>query len=115
MVNKPHIRDVLNSGGAPGHPTILKEHPMAAFSIAMGFIPDDELGSDNIAAWRSAEFPATNAHVSALGLATFYNALAHGKILSHKHMERCRVSQGGFDTDLVLGQRSRDKSRNTAD
>ena len=108
MVNKPHIRDVLNNGGAPGYPTTLKEHPMAAFSIAMGFIPDDELGSDDIAAWRSAEFPSTNAHVSALGLATFYNALAHGKILSYEHMERCRVSQGGFDTDLVLGQRVAD-------
>ncbi len=108
MVNKPHIRDVLNNGGAPGYPTTLKEHPMAAFSIAMGFIPDDELGSDDIAAWRSAEFPSTNAHVSALGLATFYNALAHGKILSYEHMERCRVSQGGFDTDLVLGHRVAD-------
>lgn len=82
MVNKPHIRDVLAAGGAPRYPTTLEEHPMAALSIAMGFIPDDELGSDDIDAWRSFEFPATNAHVSALGLATFYNALAHGKILS---------------------------------
>ena len=108
MVNKPHIRDVLNNGGAPGYPTTLKAHPMAALSVAMGFIPDDELGSDDIAAWRSAEFPSTNAHVSALGLATFYNALAHGKILSYEHMEKCRISQGGFDTDLVLGQRVAD-------
>ena len=81
---------------------------MAAFSIAMGFIPDDELGSDDITAWRIAEFPSTNAHVTALGLATFYNALAHGKILSYEHMEKCRISQGGFDTDLVLGQRVAD-------
>ena len=81
---------------------------MAAFSIAMGFIPDDELGSDDITAWRSAEFPSTNAHVTALGLATFYNALAQGKLLSYEHMEKCRISQGGFDTDLVLGQRVAD-------
>jgi CubicO group peptidase (beta-lactamase class C family) len=108
MVNKPHIRDVLSNGKAPGYPTTLDEHPMAAFSIAMGFIPDDELGSDDIAAWRTAEFPSTNAHVSALGLAAFYNALAHGKILSYEHMEKCRISQGGFDTDLVLGQRVAD-------
>jgi CubicO group peptidase (beta-lactamase class C family) len=108
MVNKPHIRDVLANGGAPGYPTALTEHPMAALSVAMGFIPDDELGSDDIAAWRSAEFPSTNAHVSALGLATFYNALADGKILSYEHMEKCRVSQGGFDTDLVLGPRVAD-------
>ncbi|RDH80116.1 class A beta-lactamase-related serine hydrolase [Mycolicibacterium moriokaense] len=108
MINKPHIRAVLANGGAPGYPTRLDEHPMAAFSVAMGFIPDDELGSNDITAWRSAEFPATNAHVSALGLATFYNALAHGKILSHDHMEKCRISQGGFDTDVVLGPRVAD-------
>jgi CubicO group peptidase (beta-lactamase class C family) len=108
MINKPHIRDVLAAGQAPGYPTTLTEHPMAAFSIAIGFIPDDELGSTDITSWRTAEFPSTNAHVTALGLATFYNALAHGKVLSHEHMEKCRISQGGFDTDLVLGQRVAD-------
>jgi CubicO group peptidase (beta-lactamase class C family) len=108
MVNKPHIRDVLTNGNAPGYPTTIDDHPMAAFSVAIGFIPDDELGTTDITAWRAAEFPSTNAHVSALGLATFYNALAHGKILSYEHMEKCRISQGGFDTDLVLGPRVAD-------
>ncbi len=108
MVNKPQIRDVLAAGEAPGYPTSIAEHPMAALSVAMGFVPDDELGSDDITAWRSAEFPSTNAHVTALGLATFYNALAQGKILSFEHMDKCRISQGGFDTDLVLGPRVAD-------
>jgi CubicO group peptidase (beta-lactamase class C family) len=108
MVNKPHIRDVLATGGAPGYPTTIDQHPMAAFSVAIGFVPDDELGSNDITAWRAAEFPSTNAHVTALGLATFYNALAHGKILSFEHLEKCRISQGGFDTDLVLGPRVAD-------
>jgi CubicO group peptidase (beta-lactamase class C family) len=108
MVNKPQIRDVLVAGEAPGYPTSIAEHPMAALSVAMGFVPDDELGSNNIDAWRAAEYPATNAHVTALGLATFYNALAQGKILSYELMEKCRVSQGGFDTDIVLGQRVAD-------
>jgi CubicO group peptidase (beta-lactamase class C family) len=108
MVNKPHIRDVLHNGNAPGYPATIDEHPMAAFSVAIGFIPDDELGTTDITAWRTAEFPSTNAHVSALGLATFYNALAHGKILSYEHMEKCRIPQGGFDTDLVLGPRVAD-------
>ena len=108
MVNKPHIRDVLANGNAPGYPTSIAEHPMAAFSVAMGFIPDDELGSTDIAKWRTAEFPSTNAHVTALGLATFYNALAQGKLLTYEHMEKCRISQGGFDTDLVLGPRVAD-------
>jgi len=82
MVNKPHIRDVLAAGQAPGYPTSLAEHPMAGLAVAMGFVPDDELGSNSLDVWRSLEFPSTNGHVSALGMATFYNALAQEKLLS---------------------------------
>ena len=71
MINKPHIRDVLAKGGAPGRPASLDEHHMAGLSVAMGFVPDDELGSNDLRLWRRCEFPGTNAHVSALGLATF--------------------------------------------
>ncbi len=39
MVNKPHIRDVLANGGAPGYPTTLEEHPMAALSDRDGLHP----------------------------------------------------------------------------
>ena len=46
--------------------------------------------------------------MSALGLATFYNALAQEKLLSRDHMELVRVSQGGLDPDLVLGARVAD-------
>jgi CubicO group peptidase (beta-lactamase class C family) len=108
MINKPHIRDVLANGGAPGHPKSLDEHPMAGLSAAMGFVPDDELGSNDIRTWRIAEFPGTNAHVSALGLATFYNGLAQEKVLGREQLERVRVSQGGFDPDVVLGPRVAD-------
>jgi CubicO group peptidase (beta-lactamase class C family) len=108
MVNKPHIRDVLAAGQAPGDPASLAEHPMAGLSVAMGFVPDDELGSNALSLWRESEFPATNAHVSALGMATFYNALAQEKLLSREHMELVRVSQGGFDADMVLGSRVAD-------
>lgn len=108
MINKPHIRDVLANGGAPGYPTSLDEHPMAGLSLAMGFVPDDELGSNELTTWRTAEFPGTNAHVSALGLATFYNGLAQQKLLSREHLELVRVSQGGFDPDVVLGPRVAD-------
>jgi CubicO group peptidase (beta-lactamase class C family) len=108
MVNKPHIRDVLAAGEAPGYPTSLAEHPMAGLSIAMGFVPDDEVGSDSIDLWRSAEFPSTNCHVSALGMATFYNALAQEKLLTRGHMNQVRVSQGGYDVDVVLGPRVAD-------
>ncbi len=108
MINKPHIRDMLADGDAPGYPASLAEHPMAALSVAVGFVPDDELGSHELGLWRRAEFPATNAHVSALGMATFYNALAQEKLLSREHMELVRVSQGGFDTDVVLGRRVAD-------
>ena len=108
MVNKPHIRDVLADGDAPGHPVSLDEHPMAGLSIAMGFVPDDEVGSAELDVWRSVEFPATNGHVTALGMSTFYNALAQEKLLTREHMERCRVSQGGWEVDVVLGPRVAD-------
>lgn len=108
MVDKPHIRDVLAAGGAPEHPTSLADHQMAGLAVAMGFIPDDEMGSQSIAAWRSAEFPGTNAHVSALGMATVYNAIAQGELLGRETMDLCRESQGGFDPDVVLGPRVAD-------
>ncbi|GFG67618.1 esterase [Mycobacterium kubicae] len=107
-VNKPHARDLLAEVQAPGYPTRIDEHPKAALSISMGFAPDDELGSHDLQLWRELEFPGTNGQVSALGLATFYNALAQEKLLSPEHMDLVRVSQGGFDTDLVLGPRVAD-------
>ncbi|SOJ56280.1 Esterase EstB [Mycobacterium simulans] len=107
-VNKPHARQLLADVDAPGYPTSLDEHPKAALSVSMGFAPDDELGSNDLTLWRQLEFPGTNGQVSALGLATFYNALACEKVLSREHMDLVRVSQGGFDTDLVLGPRVAD-------
>ena len=108
MINKPHIRDVLSGGGAPGDPESLAEHPMAGLSIAVGFVPDDELGCNDMTRWRAAEFPGTNGHVSALGLASFYNGLAQEKLLSREQLELVRVSQGGYDPDVVLGARVAD-------
>lgn len=46
--------------------------------------------------------------MSALGLATFYNALAQEKVLSREHMDLARECQGGLETDLVLGPRVAD-------
>ncbi|MCV7173282.1 beta-lactamase family protein [Mycobacterium manitobense] len=108
MIGKPHIRDVLAAGDAPAMPVSLAEHPKAGLSVAMGHIPDDELGSHALTRWRRGEFPATNAHVSAIGMATFYNALAQGKLLSPEHLDLVRICQGGNDTDLVLGSRVAD-------
>lgn len=107
-VNKPHARDLLADVHAPGYPTSLNEHPKAGLSISMGFAPDDELGSHDLQLWRELEFPGTNGQVSALGLATFYNALAQERLLSREHMDVVRVCQGGFETDLVLGPRVAD-------
>ena len=108
MVNKPPAREVLAAGGAPCDPTSLGDHPLAGLSAAVGFVPDDELGCRDLATWRRREFPGTNGHVSALGLATFYNGLAQEKVLSREHLERVRVSQGGFEPDVVLGPRVAD-------
>ena len=109
MINKPHIRDVLADGGAPEHPTSPAEHPMAGLAVTMGFIPDDEVGSADIRRWRAAEFPGTNAHVSALGMATFYNAMAQEKLLSRELMDLCRTSQGASTPTSYgpAGRRSR--------
>jgi CubicO group peptidase (beta-lactamase class C family) len=108
LVSKPHIRQMLADVQAPGYPTTLAEHPKAGLAVSMGFAPDDEVGSNDLELWRQLEFPGTNAQVSALGLATFYNALAQEKLLGRKHMDLVRVSQGGFETDLVLGRRVAD-------
>jgi CubicO group peptidase (beta-lactamase class C family) len=108
LVDKPHIRKMLADVNAPGYPTTLAEHPKAGLAVSMGFAPDDEVGSNDLYLWREIEFPGTNGQVSALGLATFYNALAQEELLSRQHMDLIRVSQGGLDTDLVLGKRVAD-------
>jgi CubicO group peptidase (beta-lactamase class C family) len=107
-VNKPHMRDLLTDVNAPSHPTRLDQHPKAGLAVSMGFTPDDEVSSYDLDLWRALEFPGTNGQVSALGLATFYNALAQEKLLSREHMDLIRVSQGGFEPDLVLGPRVAD-------
>jgi CubicO group peptidase (beta-lactamase class C family) len=107
-VAKPHIRELLADLNAPGYPTTLAEHPKAGLAVSMGFAPDDEVGSNDLELWRELEFPGTNGQVSALGLATFYNALAEEKLLSRRQMDLVRVSQGGLETDLVLGPRVAD-------
>ena len=108
LIKKPHIRKMLADVNAPGYPTTLAEHPKAGLAVSMGFTPDDEVGSNDLDLWREIEFPGTNGQVSALGLATFYNALAQEKLLSRRHMDLIRVSQGGLDSDLVLGPRVAD-------
>jgi CubicO group peptidase (beta-lactamase class C family) len=107
-VAKPHVRDLLADANAPEYPTSLAEHPKAGLAISMGFAADDEVSSHDLDLWRELEFPGTNAQVSALGLATFYNALAQEKLLSRDQMDVLRVCQGGLATDLVLGPRVAD-------
>ncbi|KQH79325.1 esterase [Mycobacterium gordonae] len=107
-VNKPTGRQLLAELRAPSDPTSLDDHPKAGMSISMGFLADDDLDTENLHLWRQLEFPGTNAQVSALGMATFYNALAQEKLLSREHMDRVRVCQGGFEPDLVLGPRVAD-------
>jgi CubicO group peptidase (beta-lactamase class C family) len=106
IVNKPFVSDIF--AAAPRTAATLDDHPLTAASVAADFVPDDELGRIDLRRWRCAEFPGTNGHVSALGMATFYNALAQGKLLSREHMDLVRISQGRFDTDVVLGPRVAD-------
>jgi CubicO group peptidase (beta-lactamase class C family) len=108
LVDKPDIREMLASAQAPPRPVTLAEHPKAGLAVGMGFVSDDELGTHERQRWRELEFPGNNGQVSALGMATFYNALTQEKLLSRRHMELVRTPQGGFDTDLVLGPRVAD-------
>jgi CubicO group peptidase (beta-lactamase class C family) len=106
MVDKPYVRDIF--AFAPQEASTIADHPLMAAVISADFIPDDEVSRIDLGLWRSAEFPGTNGHVSALGMATFYSALAEEKLLSREHMEEVRVCQGGFDTDVCLGARVAD-------
>jgi CubicO group peptidase (beta-lactamase class C family) len=106
MVNKPYVSDIF--ADLPRAAATLADHPLTAASVTSDFVPDDELGRRSIERWRAAEFPGTNGHVSALGLATFYNALAEEKLLSRELMDVVRVSQGGLEPDLCLGPRVAD-------
>jgi CubicO group peptidase (beta-lactamase class C family) len=102
-LDKPSAPGLLAIVGAPRDPTTLDEHPKAALSISMGFLSSDELSVHDLERWRELEFPGTNAQVSALGVATVYNALATERLLSRAQMDRARESQGGYESDLVLG------------
>jgi CubicO group peptidase (beta-lactamase class C family) len=106
MINKPYVSEIFAS--APREAAMLGDHPLTAPSVAADFVPDDELARVDVTRWRAAEFPGTNGHVSALGMASLYNALAQEKLLTREHMELVRVSQGGSDTDVVLGPRVAD-------
>ncbi|OBI05660.1 esterase [Mycolicibacter heraklionensis] len=111
IVNQAECHRVLTEAQAPaGSPTTLAEHPKAgvAVSLGLGFIPDELLRANDPQLWRAIELPSTNALVSALGLAGFYNALAQGQLLSRRQMELARISQGGLEPDLVLGPRVAD-------
>ncbi|WP_428341434.1 serine hydrolase domain-containing protein [Mycobacterium sp.] len=108
VVNHPQFHQPLLDAQAPaGCPVSLADHKKAgvAVSLGLGFIPDEKLHINDPELWRKIELPSTNALVSAVGLAGFYNALAQEQLLSRSHMDLVRTSQGGFDTDLVLGPR----------
>ena len=95
---------------AAGDPTSLADHKRAgvAVSMAMGFIPDETLRLNDMELWRSVCNPANSGHVSALGLAGFYNALAEEKLLSRRQMDLARTNQAPDQPDVVLGPRSAD-------
>lgn len=88
--------------GAPQPPvTSMDVHPLAPLVLTLGHLP---FGDVNSAAFRSAEIPATNAFVTARGLATVYAALADGTLIGEATREALRTRQGTpGDADLVMG------------
>lgn len=91
----------LGVSGLPKHRLrSLDEHPLAAFAVAMTYMP---LGDVNGAEFRSAELPAVNGQASARGLATVYRALANGELVGRGTLEAMREqhSRDG-ESDRVL-------------
>lgn len=91
--------------GVPGVPKhalgSLDEHPLAAFAVAMNYLP---IGDVNSAECRSAEIPAANAQANARGLAAVYRALANGELVGPGTLATMREQQSGYgETDHVLG------------
>lgn len=101
--------DMLGLGGpglgVPGLPKhalgSLDEHPLAAFAVAMNYLP---IGDVNSAEYRSAEIPAVNAQANARGLATVYRALANGELVGPGTLAAMREQQSrDGEPDHVLG------------
>ena len=105
-VNKPHMRDLLTH--IPSHPTSLDDHPKAGLAVAMGFAPDDEVSSYDLDLWRRSSSPAPTVRCPRWGWRRSTTRWPQEKLLSREHMDLIRVSQGGFETDLVLGPRVAD-------
>lgn len=76
MVGHPDLSRLADTvPGAPQPPVASMDvHPLAPAIMALGYLP---FGEVNSAAFRSAEIPATNAFVTARGLAAVYGALAN--------------------------------------
>ncbi len=103
MIGHPDLSRLADTiPGAPQPPVASMDvHPMAPAIIALGYLP---FGEVNSAAFRSAEIPATNAFVTARGLAAVYGALANGRLVGKGTLEAMRTRQGlPGDLDLVMG------------
>ena len=73
---------------------------------------DDGSTGVNTRAWRAAEYPSTNPHGNARGMARLFGALASGgavdgfRVLDEETVERARAIESD-GTDLVLGRPTR--------
>ncbi|HKP59528.1 MAG TPA: serine hydrolase domain-containing protein [Polyangiales bacterium] len=86
---------------------VMRDEPESLTSLAFGN-PPSAPGSVNTRRWRGAEIPSSNGHVSALGLARVYGALAAGSggPLSREGVARCSEEYSyGHDEVLRLTTR----------
>jgi CubicO group peptidase (beta-lactamase class C family) len=103
MVGHPDLSRLADTvPGAPQPPVeSMDVHPLAPVIMALGHLP---FGEVNSAVFRSAEIPATNAFVTARGLATVYGALITGTLVGASTLESMRTRQGTpGEPDLVMG------------
>ena len=100
------LRRVADLVAAPGFPGFPADGGGPLRSAALGNPPGaTDTRVVNSAAWRTAEIPAVNTHVTARGVAGFYAALATGQVLPAELVgELSRVQASG--DDLVTGSRA---------
>jgi CubicO group peptidase (beta-lactamase class C family) len=95
----------LGEAAPPGEMSlmqVMRDEPESLTALAFGNPPASP-GAVNTRRWRAAEIPSSNGHVSALGLAQVYGALAAGSggPLSPEAVARC-TEEYSYGHDEVL-------------
>ena len=107
-VNKPHARDLLAEVNAPGYPTSPGRAPEGGAVDLDGLCPGRRTGLARPAAVASARVPRHQRSGVGAGVGDVLQRARTGEAAQPRAHGLVRVSQGGFEPDLVLGPRVAD-------